>query len=111
MSKIMNVEREKIASQDLESGEPGLSEFRSLLEKLISHRPQIKHIGKRNEKGDISFAVTMADLGITPTIYKEHRKVLFSIFFANIMGELIVRENIDKFSEILTHMAPEEYLE
>lgn len=107
----MNIEREKVESQELHKDNTSSSEFRSLFEKILSHKPTIKHMGKRNEKGDLSFAVTTTELGITPAIYKKYGKILFSVFFANTMGELIVRENIAKFSVVLTQMPPDEYLE
>ncbi|MFA5312326.1 MAG: hypothetical protein WC375_03275 [Methanomassiliicoccales archaeon] len=93
-------------------GEPLPTTWRSLLLLLISHVPTIKRIGTCNKDGDLTFAVSMENVGLSaPSVFMKYRPILFSSYIANVLGELIVRENLDKLVPVLTGLKGEEYLD
>ena len=85
------------------------SSLREFLSCVINHIPSIEIVKECNKGGDITFEVSMSDMGLTPDLFFKHRKIILSEYIANLLGELYVRENIDRFSNILVAIKPNEY--
>lgn len=77
------------------------SKFRELMILILSSKPDIKITDACTEEGDIRFEVSLKSLGFTPDSIKKYRAEVSTEFAANFMGEILVRENIDKFIKIL----------
>jgi len=83
--------------------------YRNLIS-LITNRPPPKIIIDDIDKdGDIKFYISMKELGINFEIFSQYKTEIFSDFIVNFLGELIVRENLDEFSKILTSIKNEDY--
>jgi len=82
--------------------------FRNLLKIIIPCCPEIQ-IFDRKDDGDIKFSVTTEGLGISFENYIKYKSEILTDFFANFLGELLVRENIDRFLDILTNIDSEDY--
>jgi hypothetical protein len=83
---------------------------RDLLDLVISFSPAVKILGI-NEDGDIIFKVPRCETGINNDIYIKYKDEILSTYVRNILGELIVRENINLFSNFLIDLDPETYSE
>jgi hypothetical protein len=83
--------------------------FREFISIIIQNSPEIKIVDKINEGGDVKFSVKMKDLGLNLDSFFKYKNEIFSDFMANFLGGLLVRENISKFSDILTDIDIEEY--
>ena len=55
-----------------------------------------------DQNGNVSFTLSLIDLGISRTLYDKHKKELSSRFCVNFIGEFLVRENLDQFADLLT---------
>jgi hypothetical protein len=80
------------------------SKIRELLNIVISCIPKIKNIEFTNKDGDIRFEILSKDIGITYDIYNKYKEEIFSSLFSSTVGELLIRENINKFACILTSL-------
>jgi len=78
------------------------NKLRKIILKLISCTPPPIKIEECNEEGDIRFEVSMKDLGMSFSTYVEYKNEILFDFTASFIGELLVRENIEKFTKILT---------
>jgi hypothetical protein len=86
---------------ELEPIKKKTNRFRELLSKIIISTPEITSIGSCDEEGDISFEVTMKSIGVTYTTLLNYKNEMACDFTANFIGELLVRENIDKFAKVM----------
>jgi len=85
------------------------SNFRELLSKVILARPLKIYMGKEDEEGDFEFSVTYKELNLTIEDLNKFESDILSPFFANFIGEMIVRENINDFMHLLTIFDSKEY--
>lgn len=76
--------------------------FRELFEKIIISDTELKIIDSCDADGDMVFEVPIKSLGVTYDILIEYKEEISSDFAANFIGELLVRENIDKFAKHIT---------
>ena len=83
--------------------------FRELFAIILGKQAEIKSIENCDTEGDISFEVPMKSLGITYDILAEYRDEISSEFVANFIGELIVRENKDRFAKLMTDLGDNYY--
>src|ERR1035437_8456627 len=58
--------------------------------------------------GDVVFSLSQKSMGLTDDDLKKY-PVLRSNYFANFIGEFLVRKNINKFLKMLLEIDPEEY--
>lgn len=86
------------------------SKFHEVFKKILSGTSEVKIIEKCNDDGDIVFEVPMKSVGITYSDLAYYKEEISSEFFVNFMGELVVRENMDKFAGLVTELK-EGYLE
>ena len=63
--------------------------------------PNIQKIRLDLEYGDVVFDIPMDEIGLGYNEILNYKKEVFSPFFADFMGELFVRENMDKFANFL----------
>ena len=85
--------------------------MRELLKTIASRSPKIRIGQKYSETGDISFSVPRTELGLKFNDFTNWKSEIFSVFFANFLGEFLVRENIDRFAKILTKIDLDQYNE
>jgi len=79
--------------------------FRELLTRIVVSSPaEVKIVDKCDDEGDIVFEVPMKSIGITYDILINYREEISSEFVANFVGELLVRENIEKFTKIMMEL-------
>jgi hypothetical protein len=83
--------------------------FRKLISKIIQSVPDVNIFDSVNKDGDVQFSVSMADLGLTFDLFLKYKNEIFSDFMANFLGELLVRENINQFRQLLTSINVDEY--
>jgi hypothetical protein len=90
-----------------EDGKKKSHRLRELLSKIISSNAEIRIIDSCDNDGDIVFEVPMKSIGITYDTLLEYREEVSSEFAANFIGELMVRENIDKFAKLMINLKDE----
>lgn len=98
--------KEEVKTQKLPEDIP-LSNFRELLSRFIVSKPQIKI--EEVFRGDITFSIAIKDVGLNFQDIQKYRVELYSYLVVNLMGELLVRENIDTFAKILTKVDKDAY--
>lgn len=84
--------------------------YRGLFAKIISTNAEVKIINKCDEDGDIVFEVPMKSVGITYSDLLYYKEEIASEFVANFIGEIAIRENMDKFAILVTDLK-DNYLE
>ena len=83
--------------------------YRNLLYHIIASSPQIKLIDKYSPDGDIKFEVSMKSIGISSDTLIKYKKEFYSEFVVDFVGELLIRENINRFAKILVGINPCHY--
>tara|TARA_R110000824_G_scaffold148242_3_gene317825 strand:+ start:1665 stop:2120 length:456 start_codon:yes stop_codon:yes gene_type:complete len=78
--------------------------YSKILPKIIDHHIPVHNISECTKEGDIIFTITMDSLGVSRDVFWEHTGEIFSPFVADFLGELIIRTNLDKFTDKLTRM-------
>lgn len=76
-----------------------MKNMREIIKAVVSSSPKISVISVRAD-GNVSFKVRIKDCGIAKADYAN--PVMATKFMVNFIGEFLVRENIEKFSPILT---------
>ena len=76
--------------------------FRGLLQAVLENQPGIK-IESLQKSGYIKFKVKCKDVNLDPTSRKKYENEIYTYFFANFLGELLVRENLEQFAHILSN--------
>ena len=102
-------EIKKSFARDMKNNYKINSRFRNLLNFIMLNPPPVEIIEIKND-GDIIFSILTADIGLSFGNYIKYKTEILSSFFANFLGELLVRENIDQFTPILTNIKDEKYL-
>ena len=78
--------------------------FRELFGPMMASKPEIKIIDGCTEEGDIRFEVSLRSLGFPPDANRKYRAELSTDFAANFIGEILVRENLEKFVKLLVNL-------
>lgn len=78
--------------------------FRELFSKIIFSSTEINIVDKCDTEGDVIFEVPMRSIGVSYDTLINYRNEISSDFAANFIGELLVRENIDRFAKIMTDL-------
>ena len=81
--------------------------FRALMVLALQKSPNIEKIRFHLEYGDIAFNVPMQEIGLGYNDILRFKPEIFSPFFADAMGELLVRENLEKFAKFLVNIDEE----
>jgi len=80
------------------------SKFRDLFAIIVSSSPEVKILEKCSDEGDVMFECPIRSLGINYELLMKYKTEITSDFTANFLGELLIRENMDKFAKILTDL-------
>jgi len=75
------------------------TETRKLLSRVITSRAAEISIENTRTDGDIDFVVQLADVGLVPADLSD--QIMRTKFFVNFLGELLVRDDIQRFIGIL----------
>ena len=86
------------------------TDAREVLSAILSFSPSVGIIGIDTD-GDIRFRVPREETGITNEFYIKNKLTILSVYVPNILGELIVRENINMFSDFLVTLSPDMFSE
>jgi len=86
------------------------SRYREIIGKIMSNPPKLISIGDLDEKGDVTFSICMKDFGLDYKDYKNYENEFFSRFIIDLVGELIVRENLNEFVNKMKGYGVEEYM-
>lgn len=87
-----------------------ISSFRELLSKTIIISPSKVYMTKEcDEDGDFEFYIFYKELNLTATDLSKFESNILSPLFANFLGELLIRENINDFVHLLTAFDSKEY--
>jgi hypothetical protein len=94
VSKVKNVKNEN------------KDKYRELIKILISFSPEIKNLEIHQDisgelNGLISFEINTFEAGISTGVFYKYKKYLFSQFIIRFLVNLIIRENLDDFSELI----------
>jgi hypothetical protein len=78
------------------------SKFRELICKVLSMPSNAEVvITKCDDEGDIDFEVNMKAIGITMDTLIHYRNEISTQSVVNFIGELLIRDNIDKFAKLI----------
>jgi hypothetical protein len=77
-------------------------EENALFMSILNSSPVVKILTLKPD-GDFVFSVSIQDLGLT-TEELEKEPITATVFFANFVGELLVRRNLEKFVVMLDHL-------
>ena len=101
---ILEIKNNINRSQDSSDVAVKPTRFRELFSLILSSKPEIKIIDGCTPDGDIRFEVPLRTMGFLPDSMRKYRPELSTDFAANFMGEILVRENMDKFVKILVSL-------
>jgi len=83
--------------------------YREFLSIVVKSEPSQIFIHKHgpthsiiDKNGNVSFTLTLTDIGLNRDNYLKHKSEMLSRFCINFIGEFLVRENLDQFAELLT---------
>jgi len=79
-----------------------------LLKNFLNIKKYNIHIESVNDDGDVVFSTLQKDMGISDEDVK-NSTIIKSNFFANFVGEFLVRANFNKFLKIMLKTNPNEY--
>ena len=105
---IKSIKEEVKTQESTIEGKP-LSNYRELFTKLMVSTPVIKIESVLN--GDIIFSTSVKDMGLSCQDVQKFKTEIYSYLFVNFVGELLVRENINKFGNVLTEINKNKYTE
>lgn len=103
MEEFVTVMKSNIVAQS-SPPEKKSSRFRELFRCIVVSSPEVKIIDGCDSEGDIRFEVSMKSMGISYETLMKYKEEISSDFTANFMGELLIRENMDKFIKSLTDL-------
>lgn len=86
------------------------TELRDVISQIIPFSPSVEIIGI-DKDGDIRFRVPRKETGITTDLYIKHKQIILSSYVISSAGELILRENIDMFSDFIVNLNPDMFEE
>jgi hypothetical protein len=87
-----------------------LTKFRELLSLLVKSTPKIVSISDCEENGDMSFVIPLKELGMTADHFTKYNKEFFSNYIVDMLGELLIRENVHLFANHLTGLKTDYYV-
>lgn len=83
---------------------------RSVLSMFLSAATKVQYIIPPNKNGDMSFAVDLNDMGFSPNTFRKYANEIYSNFVVDLMGELLIRDNLPMFVPYITGMETKNYL-
>jgi len=110
MGELYNVNEIDKKTESCSNKQKQLTKFRELLSLIIKTTPQIISITDCEENGDMSFVIPLKDLGLNAYHFSKYNKELFSNYIVDMLGELIIRENLHLFASHLTRLKLDFYV-
>jgi len=110
MGDIDNVHEIDKSTESCCNKQSPLTKFRELLSIIVKSTPQIVSVADCEENGDMSFTINLKDLGLTSDNFVKYNKEFFSNYVVDILGELLIRENIHLFAGALTGLKTDYYV-
>ena len=110
MGELYNVNEIDKKTESCSNKQKPLTKFRELLSLIIKTTPQIISITDCEENGDMSFVIPLKDLGLNAYHFSKYNKELFSNYIVDMLGELIIRENLHLFASHLTRLKLDYYV-
>jgi hypothetical protein len=104
--KAMSVDTMKDCNEESDAK---MENYKDLLKYIVHSSTEIDIIKDCDDCGDVKFSVPMPQLGISYEVFIKYQEEIISSFFANFIGELLVRENIEKFAEIISKIDKKEF--
>ena len=87
-----------------------LTKIRELLSLVIKSTPKVVSISDCEENGDMSYTINLRELGLTADNFAKYNKEFFSNYIVDMLGELLIRENLHLFAEHLTGLKTDYYV-
>lgn len=82
-----------------------ISKYTELLRIVLANNSEIKILNNKcNEEGDIEFEVPLYSIGLNYGKLQQYKSDISATFMINFLGELFVREHMEKFVNILTEL-------
>ena len=103
MDDFVNTIKNNI-EKDISQTEKRATKIKVLLQRILSSNSELKIIQDCDANGSIRFEVYIASIGLSFDDFSKYKKELESEFMTNFLGELFVREHIDKFMNLLTNL-------
>ncbi len=110
MGDISNVNEIDKKSEPCCNRQKPLTKFRELLSIMVKSTPQIISIADCEEDGDMSFTINLKDLGLTADDFCKYNKEFFSNYIVDMLGELLIRENLQLFANRITGLKSDYYM-
>jgi len=110
MGELYNMNKIDKSTESRSKQQKPLTKFRELLSIIIKSSPQIVSISDCEENGDMSFTIHLKDLGLTSDNFGKYNKEFFSNYIVDLLGELLIRENLHLFAEYLTGLKTDYYV-
>lgn len=110
MGEIYNVNETDKQTESCCNRQKPLTKFRELLSIMVKTTPQIITITDCEENGDMSFVIPLKELGLTSEHYTKYQKEFFSNYIVDMLGELLIRENLHLFASHLTTLKTDYYV-
>lgn len=80
---------------------------RKIFSKIISSdKPALLTVNECKQDGELVFSIDIKDMGLTIDDIKEFKGEIFTNFFADFIGEFLVRENINEFMAKIASISP-----
>lgn len=109
MDEYVKSIKEEVKSQKDIPDVAFVSNYRELFHKFIVSHPEIKI--ESIAGGDVCFSVAIKDIGLNYQDIRRLSSEIYSYLTVNFIGELLVRENIDRFGNILININKDKYAE
>lgn len=110
MGDIDNVNKIDKSTESCCDNQKPLTKIRELLSIIVKTTPKIVSISDCEENGDMSFTINLKDLGLTSDNFCKYNKEFFSNYIVDMLGELLIRENLHLFASHLTNLKTDYYV-
>lgn len=110
MGDIYNVNEIDKSTESCYNRQKPLVKFRELMALIVKSTPQIISITDCDGDGDMSFIVGLKDFGLTSEDFSKYNKEFFSNYIVDMLGELLIRENLHLFAGHITTLKTDYYM-
>ena len=104
------METNDVKSKEQQFETVSTSRYRELLSIITQNPPKDIVIGDWDDKGDLTFSISMTDIGLEYKDYNLYEDEFFSYFVIDFIGELIIRENLQLFVNKLKEYDINDYM-
>ncbi len=105
MDEFVTAIKQNIENSSIPTLNKKSSKYVELLRIILANNSEIKILDdKCSEEGDIGFDVPLHTIGLNYDAVLKYKTEFSSQYMVNFLGELFVREHMDKFVKILTDL-------